>query len=103
MNPLSDESKQRLTEFLGKDNCFQEIITGDWYAKNRSFTTCNDMLNLKEKLVEKSLWYGENGFERFVLNWWNDNTDRIQGFTDWFINPAIFILAVDEFLKEKEK
>ena len=103
MNPLSEESKKWLTEFLEErwlSN--QECI--DSYASNREFSPDDwqSFGDLKNKLVEKSLWYGENGFERFILNWWNDNTDRIQGFTDWLINPAIFIPLVDEFLKEKE-
>jgi len=124
MNPLSEESRKRMTEFLGE--CWHEFIddaydhircysefTGEYckkcgtkflrnnynlWAKQRTFTTGNDMLNLKEKLVEKGEW---DEFEDFALSKKNEKYVSVVSLTDYLINPAIFIPLAIEFLKEE--
>ena len=129
MNPLSEESKKRLTRFLVEDwhekegnNCFcgyepfppcsfsetdGELQHHISLAKrnDRSFSPDDwqSLGDLKNKLVEKGMW------DKFSFRcegiWERDNHyvdfDDI-AFTLWLINPAIFIPLVDEFLKEKE-
>ena len=117
MNPLSDESKKRLTEFLGK--CWHEfrgdfgpyntacvkcqlvfgaVHTSDWDLTkfHRTFTTGNDMLDLKEKLVEKGKW------EEFVEFANSKCLEDIStpGFYGWLFTMPRFAELVDEFLKE---
>jgi len=107
MNPLSDESKKRLTEFLEErwlSN--QECI--DSYASNRELSPDDwqSLGDLKNKLVERGMW---DGFEAWTFKKWDsmkpfgDYSRSLGQYADWLINSAIFIPLVDEFLKEKEE
>lgn len=76
---------------------------------NRTFTTGNDMLDLKEKIVEMGEWVYFIEFSR--SKWVNDETALYEGpndtkgaaFTRWLFTMPRFAELVDEFLKEKEK
>ena len=122
MNPLSDESKKRLTNFLDGcahiwvqdghvshhkcSECGEECrVRREFLPKMRTFTTGNDMLALKEKIVEKGMW---DDFEEWTFIKWDsmkpfsDYSRSLGQYADWLISPAKFIPLVDEFLKEKE-
>jgi len=124
MNPLSDESRKRLTEYLGE--CFhkklpwQEVHPGQpsivcscgerfalntrfdrhVFELNRTFTTGNDMLNLKEKLVEKGEW---DEFEDFALRTKNTPVVSMISLPQWLFTMPRFAELVDEFMKEARK
>ena len=122
---MTDESRKRLTEYLeecrhdwrfpytGSDmGCFKckqfkSTVT------DRTFTTGNDMMDLKNKIVEKG--EGEEFIKFSYMKWVYPETQvkinpatilairSSAGFDLWLINPSIFIPLVDEWLKEKEK
>ena len=112
MNPLSEESRKRMTEFLGE--CWHERLHDPKYMydfcgkcgrpwhegtiKFRTFTTWQDLGDLKEKLVEKGLW---DDFENFALSKKNEKFVSMVSLSNYLINPAIFIPLVNEFLKEE--
>lgn len=111
---LSDDQKKRLTMFLG------ECIHGLWEplgygryqcgsckykgpkipAEVRSFTTWQDLGDLKEKLEEKGMW---DGFSFFAFEKWDHKDPSVKMvrnyFTDWLMNPTTFIPLVAEFLE----
>ena len=121
MNPLSDESRKRLTEYLGE--CFhkklpwQEVHPGEpsivcscgerfalntrfdrhVFELNRTFTTGNDMLDLKEKLVEKGEWLD---FEYRALV---QKSEVGTSLSQWLFTMPRFAELVDEFMKEARK
>ena len=134
MNPLSEESRKRLTEYIGE--CFHEKLPwqevrpgqpsivcscGERFALNtrfdrhvfelnRTFTTGNDMLALKEKLVEKGDW---KEFEAFAFTKTPDGfciiVSTFEGdwcypskFSSWLFTIPRFAELVDEFFKEKK-
>ena len=102
MNPLPDESKKRLTKFLEEE--WQPIIAssseGRWIDPNRSFTTGNDMLNLKEKIAEKGEW---DEFEDFALRTKNTPVVSMISLPQWLFTMPRFAELVDEFMKEARK
>jgi hypothetical protein len=95
-NEVPKEVCKRLCEWLGLDT--RSPITL-WNSGNRTFTTGNDMLALKEKLVAEGLWEEFCGYARYyeLANIWTYQ------FLDWFLNPVRFALLVDEFLRRGEK
>lgn len=111
---MTEDDKKLLTEFLGecwhtamqgpsgkyycsKLSC-QQSLGDDCGAWRRTFVIWQDLGDLKDKLVEKGM------FEKFyvyaVKNWAYE--PRSSDFTQWLLNPAVFIPLVVEFLK-KEK
>jgi hypothetical protein len=71
---MNDEDRKLLTKFLSE--CWHEVeYEGDSFcqhceehythAQNRAFTTAQDMMDLKDKLVEKGMW---KGFLRSAFN-----------------------------------
>jgi len=128
MNPLSEESKKRLTKYMDGcahiwvrdghvshhtcSECGEELsVRKEFLPKMRSFTTGNDMLDLKNKLVEMGEW------KEFTIYTWklhhghphtkycySSNKERIrENYTAWLFLMPRFAELVDEFLKEKEK
>ena len=121
---MNDEDKKLLTEFLGE--CWHELrlITPElarcskctvvidvdisspqkWVMcngeYNRSFTTWQDMGDLKEKLVGKGMW--TNFYLYAKTKCWIDEYFCESNVVAWFLNPAVFIPLVVEFLR-KEK
>jgi len=110
MTPLSEESKKRLTEFLGEkwwEHAEEVMLRSYDESHNRDFSPDDwqSLGDLKKKLVETHQWYDFYLFARGKIR--NSELDQIYnsyetGFVNWLINPAIFIPLVDEFLKEKE-
>jgi len=129
MNPLSDESKKRLTEFLGE--CWHELgsddhmcikcqkyLQGLWLRNPqgeaefrinkrqfRSFSP-NDwqsLGDLKDKLVEKGRW---EKFEDYAFNIFSEMLyvgvpEAMHTTpTQWLLNAPRFCKLVGEFLKE---
>jgi hypothetical protein len=107
---MNEDDKKLLTEFLeecwhkldiylvcvrcGRTPCFPE----EWKA-HRTFTTWQDLGDLKEKLVEKGMW------KEFLFFYADIGPVDPQKTTDWFdhlLNPTVFIPLCVEFLgKEK--
>jgi len=109
MNPLFDEDRKMLTKFLEEE--WQPIIAssseGRWIDPNRSFATGNDMLDLKEKLVENGKW-GE--FYKWVDEVVYISSDAYNGcgyseaeLSNWLFTMPRFAELVDEFLKERRE
>ena len=119
---MTDEDKKLLTEFLGE--CWHGEVDGHtcscdmkfYYKKQlldhiqndnknrqRSFTTWQDMGDLKEKLVEKGRYEGEYGFARFAHDKWYTQFHTIfKSYDGWLLNPAVFIPLVAEFLRREK-
>ena len=119
---MNDEDKKLLTEFLGE--CWHEYTfekqpedecgefscwvcrcghrTQFWQRQrqNRTFTTWQDMGDLKEKLVGKGMW--TNFYPYAKTKCWIDEYFCESNVVAWFLNPAVFIPLVVEFLR-KEK
>jgi hypothetical protein len=127
MNSLTEQDCKALTGFLGE--CWHEIIDikiHEVYGKlhkcscgaidceksalQRTFTTPNDMVALKEKLVEKGLWSEFLIFAAKIYNDENKDEEReldltggyvVIDFIHWLISPPWFTKLVAKFLKEK--
>lgn len=115
---MTDKMKKRLTEFLGEcwheRSCdiYHEVqcscgkeFSREYYCvledhiadTNRTFTTGNDMADLKDKLEEKRMWI------RFFRVTRVDKRERpFDEFIAWLFTPTRFCELVGEFL-EKEK
>jgi hypothetical protein len=89
---MKDDDKKFLTEWMGEE----------WFPKliysNRTFTTWQDLGDLKDKLVEEGLW---RKFEKFAVMafYAPRGPDTLEGFTDWLFNPIRLPELVAEFLK----
>jgi hypothetical protein len=118
MTPLSDDDKKLLTEFLGE--CWHDrlipvhasgvcrhcnIYMDDWNdVIQRTFTTWQDLGDLKDKLVEKGMWW------KFFVMIVEDYSDKkAKGLvmpheiTDYLLNPTVFIPLCIEFLRKEAK
>ena len=122
MNPLTDDDRKVLTEFLGEcwhkklhdakcmyDSC--ENCGNPWHKINikfRTFTVWQDLGDLKEKLVEKGMWLA---FMCFAARQYNkDHQDRplsldgsyvVVDFNLWLLSPARFCQLVADWWKEE--
>jgi hypothetical protein len=117
---LTDDEKKLLTELLGErwhdielsfhDGMVSTCSCGAGGVKarmecpknNRTFTTWQDLGDLKNKLAEKGLWQefyqlcARNYKATRMVNWkWIDESSV----SSWLINPGVFIPLVAEFLK----
>jgi hypothetical protein len=120
---MNDEDRKLLTKFLSEcwhgpyvtnygHDCVNKICEKCWkspeeldHPNNRTFTTAQDMMDLKDKLVEKHRWYGFIVFAktRFSFKDYDPCYDNIEtGFYDWLINPPRFCQLVADFLKKEE-
>lgn len=104
-NEVPKEVCKRLCEWLGLDT--RSPITL-WNSGNRTFTTGNDMLALKEKLVAEGMWFQFMAYVSVRHN--RDNKGRFKCVEDamvelveWLLDPVRFALLVDEFLRRGEK
>ena len=124
---MDDEMRKLLMEYLGEEWGPYEVkewqyITPDGarefsafpveggkltyrqvHVKRRTFTTPDDMMALKDKLVEKVEFWGLDSFLDWADNKWDtmpDTEDNYPGnFIDWLMNPARFCGLVGEWLK----
>jgi hypothetical protein len=96
---MTDLDCKLLTEFLGQCAFLK--------ADNRTFTTPDDMMAVKDKLVEKGLWkkfywWVVRRYEiESVDDPWKD--EDFPAITDWLINPERFYELAVEFLKESRE
>ena len=107
---MNDETRKLLTEYLGE--CVGANNLSLWMCRcskkhtYRTFTTPDDMMALKDKLVEKREWIA---FKTFTYQRWSSQKQgtmdaKIQGWEDWLINAPRFCELVGEWLeKRKEK
>jgi len=110
MKTLSEESIGRLTEYPGE--CFHDPLWHDLrgsvcekcdvglngiFDLHRSFTSGNDMLELKEKLAEKGDW--KEFYYWSALQHAANPEDHV--FTQWLFTMPRFAELVDSWLKEK--
>ena len=119
---LSDDRKKRLTMFLGECSehdwipdpfplhtyscnncCAREIRPLSCGDSSRTFTTWQDLGDLKEKLEEKGMWEQCNAFMYKAFARQHATAylfqDHLHLFTAWLINPATFIPLVAEYLE----
>ena len=110
---LTDDQKKRLTEFLGEYYCHPDNCNNNCERYKtttsplcidpisfRTFTTPQDMMDLKDRLVEKGMW---EQFEQFSFwKWVGDKTLKEITFTRHIINPATFIPLVSSFLEAQD-
>ena len=98
---MTDEDKKLLTEFLNE--CWHEYedslhcIKCGGMDDNRTFTTAQDMQDLKDKLVEKGKW---ESFYREIYRKSKFSWDCM--FIDWLWRPESCQLVAD-FLKERDR
>jgi len=113
MTDLTENDRRRLTDYLRE--CWHESCSSGsplclcgmsvqkhrtHKVKNRSFTTPDDMVALKDKMVEKGKW------DEFY--WWAANIGNKEGAygsaerADWLIDAPRFCRLVNEWLKGKE-
>jgi len=125
MYELTEEKRKALTEFLGEcwhdpirrtffeDGCYNEYyectkcgVGAEGFSYtitttlNRTFTTGNDMVALKEKLLETGKWHS---FLISCINEWEEKNKYIDleilEFTEWLLTPQRFAWLTSEFLK----
>lgn len=111
---MTDDQKKMLTEkLLGEcwhsfkssmylcfpDRCLDcaKLITS---LEHRTFTTPDDMMAVKRKLVEKGEW---KGFYMFCRDKFDDTPEPIingyyEDFTDWLLDESRFCRLVAEFM-----
>jgi len=120
MYELTEDDKKRLTEFLGE--CWHEnkwdknpthLVCACGYLcqgthvqeehcrnNNRTFATGNDMVALKEKLIEAERWWEFE--QQFCLIKWDwVEQEKYQSFLDWIFTPTRFCWLVSEYLEEQ--
>ena len=112
---MNDASRKRLTDYLeeflhdyvkmhGCSCGFESDHSLAMYNHikrnpNRTFTTGNDMLDLKEKIVKKGDW-------RDFHDYCTQRCDRMfrpHEFENWLFTMPRFAELVDEWLREKEE
>lgn len=103
-NAVPKEVCKRLCEWLGLDTRSPSTL---WNSGNRTFTTGNDMLALKDKLVAEGMWFQFMAYVAVMHN--RDNKGRFHcvedAMVDWvdcLLNPVRFALLVDEFLEGRK-
>ena len=122
---LSDKDKGLLTEFLGE--CWHEwertadnhvshhvcvkcglslSVRKEFLPKLRSFTTWQDLGDLRNKLVEKGMWWKFHAVMRhefckdFIAVCSRDEMEA--EYNNWLLSPSIFIPLVVEFLRKEQ-
>jgi len=119
---MTDEDKKLLTEFLGE--CWHEYTfekqpedecgefscwvcrcghkTQFWQKQrqNRTFTTWQDMGDLKETLVEKGRYEEFEAFASVIYK--REKMFLHRPLVNWLLSPAVFISLVAEFLKQED-
>jgi hypothetical protein len=122
---MNDEDRKLLTEFLSE--CWHEQDSG-WIGDGihpqsyevfycvkckmekhnipipqRTFATPRDMVDLKDKLVEKGMFSGLGSFLDRADTRWNTLIDEhTDDFVDWLFNAPRFCQRVADFLKKEE-
>lgn len=91
---MTDENRKLLTEFLEDDFDYLQKIGMD-----RDFDKGNDLIALKDKLVENEEW-GEFEFYAAYTIWAKDKETSL-GFTEWLLNPKRFCQLVADYLEVK--
>jgi hypothetical protein len=67
---------------------------------NRSFTTWQDLGDLKEKLVKKGKW---SQFEEFAFYEWHEQSImKMTTLTDYLLHPSVFIPMVVKFFRREK-
>jgi hypothetical protein len=91
-NNMTDDDRKVLTEFLGQCAFLK--------ADNRTFTTPDDMMAVKDKLVEKGLW--DDLINYTWTSWDGKYSDgwRMSWFIDWLINPTRFCQLACQFIRD---
>lgn len=127
---LSDEQKKMLTEFLGE--CWHESEEDDrrcihcqkhlegWWIKDlknndifivnskieyRTFTSWQDLGDLKEKIVEMWEWrtFYRWAYDYAGSNLLNEGYTYEDDFCNWLMNPERFCELVAKWWKERRK
>ena len=93
---MTDDDKKLLTEFLDED--FEKLRK---IGMDRNFDNGNDLIALKDKLVEKGRWFdfwmtARGKWQKDVMYW-----DDSASWDIWLFSPPIFIPLVAEFLKKE--
>ena len=100
---MDEETRKLLTEYLGE--CWDADKRPGGDLPNRTFTTPDDMMALKDKLVEKGEFWGLDSFLDWADNKWDtmpDTEDNYPGnFIDWLMNPTRFCALVGEWQKAR--
>jgi hypothetical protein len=124
---MNYDDRKRLTEYLGEcwpkwdpkdidhDNTFPRhgwsycllcgISCENHSEGTRTFTTAQDMMDLKDKLSEKHLWYRFVTISktRFPFNAYDPCYDSVEtGLWNWLLNPLRFCQLVADLLNEEE-
>jgi len=71
-------------------------------SEYRTFSTWQDLGDLKDKLVEKGMW---NDFSAFAWDKWTDQCEGgrcpVEDYANWLLNPARFCQLVADWWKEE--
>ena len=118
---MTEENRKLLTEFLGKkwheqlicldpeNDLWRECSCGlrYWYTahhnneySNHTFTTWQDLGDLKNKLVEFKKWDSFEFYAAYTI--WAKDKETSLGFTEWLLSPERFCQLVADFLKESK-
>jgi hypothetical protein len=99
--------------FYGKERAYYDCYCGkadvtESHFVSRTFTTPDDMMAVKEKLVEKGEW---EGFDRYAYGEFCRRADKFQieitgyvsaAYSNWLINPERFCKLAVQFIKQKD-
>jgi hypothetical protein len=111
---MNEDDKKRLAEFLGDKlckkpeelNCVDDPNYCCSYCEHmksgsrRTFTTPQDMMNLKEMLVKKGMWDNFRIFSDSIYV--SHGNPTWSGFIDWIMNAPRFCKLVASFLSEEK-
>jgi hypothetical protein len=112
---LDDTQRRVLTGFLCE--CWHEVeYEGDSFcqhceehythAQNRTFITAQDMMDLKERLVEKGMWpkfwYYSHEVWLPIIDINKFRPDGFVTFINWLLNPPRFCKLLADLLKKEE-
>jgi hypothetical protein len=119
---MTEDDKKRLSEFLGEcypewpvdsmlhhspfpvhgwASCLKCGVTSENHREgNRTFTTPQDMVDLKDKLVENGMW--DEFYSNLHISFSNSRQfHQAEDFGSWLLNPERFCGLVNDFLKEE--
>jgi hypothetical protein len=118
---MNDGDRKRLNEFLGECSCDLNgrinnfNAEGVWGCRtcnnkiraHRQFTTAQDMMDLKDKLVEKGMWsqfwYYSHEVWLPIIDINKFRPDGFVTFINWLFNPPRFCKLVADLLKKEEE
>lgn len=86
---MDEDTKDLLMNYLGEQNL----------PYKRDFTTGNDMIALKDKIVETGEF---DAFENYACRQWAGSEDEGNNFTNWLLDPTRFCELCASWWQERK-